>query len=173
MSTSKASATPAQWPHWSAQAAGAGRLQPGLPSERQWHHGSQPAPAHARPLWPRSQADQAHRQRSCDQFLRSQRQRLGSWQGRSGLSGNTFEGAGSDLVAGLSGNRNATRAVWMFELPMTATCGDTHPACSFQSLDHVADLQRIALDGSQNHCLLHEQWFASVQSPKPDQETQP
>ena len=150
-------ATPARWQHWIAKGAEAGRQRPGLPGERQWRHGSQPALAHAMSLRPHTPADRAHTRRSCARFLRSQQQRLGS-------------SAGSEVVAGLSSNRNATWPLWMLELPVAATGGDQHPARLLQGFDHLPDLHANGLDSSHSHCLLMGAWPASVQSRKPAKE---
>jgi hypothetical protein len=77
-----------------------------------------PGRASATPAqWPHSRADRAHKQRNCDRFLRSQRQRLGAC-------------AGCEVVAWPSSNRNATRPVWMLELPVAELANWARPCAS-------------------------------------------
>ena len=38
--------------------------------------------------------------------------------------------------------------MWMFELPVTATGGDKHPARLFQGFEYLPDLHANALDSS-------------------------
>jgi len=89
------------------------------------------------------------------------------------LSGNAFEGAGCEVVAWLSSNRNATWPVWMFVLPVAAAGGDKHPASLLQGLHHSADLHPKAQHSLLNHFRLSRPWPASVASRKTPQESKP
>ena len=164
---------PEQWPHLSARAAGARHRLSGLPGERQWLLESQPVQHREMRRWPRNLEDQERKPKSCDRLPRSPRQTIGSWQGHSGLLGNTFEGAWREIVAGLSSNCNAPRPLGMFELPVAPPCGHQHPARKLQLLDHLADLHTTSAAGLEGQCCPLWLRLASVRSRNSEKEAQP
>ena len=164
--------TPERWQRLSARAAAARHQLPGLPGERQWLLESQLVQHREMRRWPRNLEDQERKPKSCDPLPRSPRQRIGSWQGHSGLLGNTFKRAWREIVAGLSSNRNAPRPLGMFELPVAPPGGHQQPARKFQLLDHLADLHAISIAGLNGQCCPLWARLASVRSRNSEKEAQ-
>lgn len=169
----KVPVTPEQWPHLSARAAAARHRLSGLPGERQWLLESQPVQHREMRLWLRNLEDQERKPKNCDRLPRSQQQKTGSWQGNSGLLGNTFEGAWCEIVAGLSSNRNAPGPLGMLELPVAAPGGHQHPARELQLLDHLTDLHATSVAGLEGQCCPLLVGLSSVRSRNFEKEAQP